>query len=40
MVEGYALKEVLGFCTKYLQDFTITRWWMWNEKEMIYMNDK
>jgi hypothetical protein len=26
MVEGYALKEVLGFCTKYLQDFTITRW--------------
>jgi hypothetical protein len=26
MVEGYALEEVLGFCTKYLQDLTITRW--------------
>jgi hypothetical protein len=25
MVEGYALEETLGFYTKYLQDFTITR---------------
>jgi hypothetical protein len=24
MVEGYAFEKTLGFCTKYLQDFTTT----------------
>jgi hypothetical protein len=24
MVESYGLEEALGFCTKYLQDFTTT----------------
>jgi hypothetical protein len=33
MVEGYALEEVLGFCTKYIQDFTITRQRVWDDKE-------
>jgi len=25
MIEGYAIEEALGFCTKYLQDFTTTK---------------
>jgi len=25
MAKWYALKEVLGFCTEYIQDFTATR---------------
>ncbi len=33
MVKGYAFEEALGFCTKYLQDFTTTQCKMWDEKE-------
>ncbi len=33
MAEGYAIEEALGFCTKYLQDFTTTKQKVWDEKE-------
>jgi hypothetical protein len=40
MVERYALKETLGFCTKYLVDFTTIRHWMWDDKEDPSMFDE
>ncbi len=33
MAKSYAIKEALGFCTKYLQDFTTTKQRVWDEKE-------
>ncbi len=32
MVEGYALEEALGFCTKYIQDFTAMKRQVWDAK--------
>jgi hypothetical protein len=40
MAKWYALKEVLGFCTEYIQDFTATRKRVWDNKEEPQMNDK
>jgi hypothetical protein len=40
MVEGYALKEALGFCTQYIHDFTTTRRQVWDNKEEPHMNDE
>jgi hypothetical protein len=37
MAKGYALEEALGFCTKYLQDFTTTRRRVWDDKENLTM---
>ncbi len=33
MVEGYTIKDVLGFYTKYLLDFITTKQNMWDDKE-------
>jgi hypothetical protein len=33
IAEGYTIKEALGFCTKYLQNFTSTKRRLWDEKE-------
>jgi hypothetical protein len=40
MIEGYALKEALGFCIEYLQYFIATTWRVWDEKEDSCMNDE
>lgn len=40
MAEGYALEEVLGFYTKYLQDFARTRQRVWDDKENVAMIDE
>ncbi len=40
MAKGYALEEALGFCTKYLQDFTATRIRVWDNKEDLTMVDE
>jgi hypothetical protein len=40
MAKGYALKEVLGFCTKHIQDFTTTRQRVWDDKEDPTMIDE
>jgi hypothetical protein len=33
VAEGYALEEVLEFCTEYIQDFIATRRRVWDDKE-------
>ncbi len=40
MAMGYALEEALGFCTKYLQNFTPTTQKFWDEKEDPSMIDE
>ncbi len=40
MVEGYALKETLSFCTKYLVDFITIRHRVWDDKEDPSMFDE
>jgi len=40
MAKGYALEEVLGFCTEYLQDFTTTWKKVWDDKENLTMVDE
>ncbi len=40
MAKGYALEEVLGFCTKHIQDFTTTRLRVWDDKQEPAMIDK
>jgi hypothetical protein len=33
MAKGYVLEEMLGFCTKYLVDFTTTGHRVWDDKK-------
>jgi hypothetical protein len=40
MVEVYAFEEILGFCIKYLQDFTTTWHRVCDEKEYQTMFDE
>lgn len=40
MLEGYAVKEVLGFYIEYLQDFTTTKWKVWDDKKEPCMYDE
>ncbi len=40
MAEGYAIEEALGFCTKYLQDFIVTKRRVWDEKKGQCMVDE
>lgn len=40
MAKGYVLEEMLGFCTKYLVDFTTTRHRVWDDKEDPSMFDE
>jgi hypothetical protein len=40
MVEGYAMSETLGYCTKYMQHFQRNACQVWNDKEDSRMNNK
>jgi hypothetical protein len=40
MAKGYALKEALGFCIEYIQDFIATRQRVWDDKEDPTMIDE
>ena len=40
IAEGYALEEVLGFCTSYMQEFKSTSRRVWDDKEEPAMNDE
>ena len=40
MGEGYAIDEALGFCTEYMQTYTITSHRVWDDKEDPTMNDE
>ena len=40
MAEGYAIEEVFGFCTEYMQTYTITSRKVWDDKDDPTMNDE
>ena len=40
MVEGYVIDEVLGFCTKYTQSYTVTSHKVEDDKEDPTINDE
>ena len=40
MAEGYAIDEALGFCTEYMQSYTVTSRRVWDDKEDPTMNDE
>jgi hypothetical protein len=40
MVEGYARDETFGFCTEYMQTYTIISRRRWTDKEDHTINDK
>jgi hypothetical protein len=40
MAEGYAIDEAFGFCTEYMQSYTVTSRRVWDDKEDPTMNDE
>ena len=40
MAKGYAIDEALGFCTEYMQTYTIISCREWDDKEDPTMNDE
>lgn len=40
MAEGYAIVEALGFCTEYMQEYTVTTRRVWDDKEDPSMYDE
>ena len=40
MAKGYAIVEALGFCTEYMQDYTVTIQRVWDDKEDPSMYDE
>ena len=40
MVEGYVVVEALGYCTEYMQSYTVTTRRVWDDKEDPSMYDE